>query len=112
MPEEVMVIVIVFLGCFTGITITGMSLFAMRLKGRSNPRLEAEIAALRQEVGELKAVSHDMALSLDSTLQRQNALLQSMEQRALGNGGAARYTGVVAGAATSAAEPAEVRPPA
>jgi hypothetical protein len=109
MPEEIMVIVILFFGCFTGITITALNLFAGRLKGGNNPRLEAEIAALRKEIGELKAISSDMVLSLDSTLQHQSALLQSMEKRALGDGTLPRYTGVVAGAAGSAAESVETR---
>jgi len=110
MQDELMVMAIVFFGCFTGITITAMNLFAARLKERANPRLEAEIAALRKEVGELKAVSSDMVLSLDHTLQHQNALLQAMEQRALGNGTRPHYMGVAAGAAGSDTESAETRP--
>jgi hypothetical protein len=112
MPDEFIAVIIVFLGCFTGITITGMALFAGRLKERAHPRLEAEVAALRKEIGELKAISSDMVLSLDSTLHHQNALLQAMEKRALGDGTLPRYTGVAAGSAGSAPESNEARPSA
>jgi hypothetical protein len=105
MSGDMIAVAIVGMGCFTGIAITGMNLFAGRFRERARPRLEAEVAALRKEIGELKAISSDMVLSLDSTLQHQSALLQTMEKRAISDGTLPRYQGIAAGAAGSAAEP-------
>src|SRR5690348_16525072 len=78
-------------------------------RGPSTDRTEAELAALRQEIAGLKTWANDLILSFDSTLHDQNARLQSLERRALGENGASTRLGVGPAEAQRDAAPIEAR---
>jgi hypothetical protein len=109
MEEEIMVVAIVFLGCFTGIAVTAIRTLAARpWKSSDRQRLEGELAAMRREMNDLRSVQNDLVLTLDSTVQRHDALLQSLERRAL-NGGDSSGDAVTRRHTGAEAEALEVR---
>src|SRR5438105_4490532 len=82
-----MVVAVVAIGCAAGVIDQALKLAAAK-KNSASDRLEAELAALRQEMASLKTWANDLILSFDSTQHEQNARLQSLERRVLGEGAA------------------------
>ena len=71
---------------------------AAAARKRSVPdRVEAELVALRQEVAALRASTHDLILSFDSTLHEQDRRLQSLERHSLTVDGFAPPAGIFPG---------------
>jgi hypothetical protein len=86
MPEEVMVVAIVAIGCGTGIVVaflnTVKAAFTRRaLKGQDE--LLSEIRGLREEMKQLRQVNNDVILNLDTTIQRVDRRLTYLETRGL-----------------------------
>src|SRR5438270_386870 len=78
-------------------------------KESGSGRTEAELAALRAEIACLKTWTNDLILSFDSTLHEQNARLQSLERRALGENGASPRVGIGSAEAQRDTTPIEGR---
>jgi hypothetical protein len=81
-------IVLAFLGCGTAVAMKALNaVFGAGHRKTDVKRLEAELAAIRQEMAALRTWANDLILSFDSTLHQQEARLQSVERRALGPAG-------------------------
>jgi hypothetical protein len=108
-----MIVAVVALGCITGLLFIAMDtvkqvLLARPRLGGSDPALRDALNELREEVRQLRQTTQDGVLSFDATLQRLEARLQHVEQRALGAGQAAPVRGIVVPAPNTVPVPTTV----
>jgi len=86
-----MVVMVVAIGCATGLI--GQLIDAWKTtmvtrvkRGTLDPSLHETLKAVREEMAQLRRSSSDVVLTFDATLQRLDARLQHLEQRALESG--------------------------
>jgi hypothetical protein len=99
MPEEAMVVMVVAIGCGTGLFVTLLNTWKTVMLQRGSaqlPGVAEELKALRDEVRRLREQNNDVILHLDSSLTQVDRRLTHVETRGLMGG-------------SSAAEPEPVR---
>jgi hypothetical protein len=84
-----MVIGIVAIGCGTAVVghaldVAKAYVISRGKKTSEDPALHDALQQVREEMAQLRHASNDVVLSFDATLQRLDARLQHVEQRALG----------------------------
>src|SRR5947209_3889551 len=110
MDEGTTFVIITSVLCCTGIAIKALNVLAARhSKAGDRQRLEAELAALRQEIAGLKAWTGDLVLTFDTTLQQYQQYLQTLERRMLGESSASGRMAVGTPVTRADAEPLEIR---
>jgi hypothetical protein len=94
----IMIVLIVFIGCATGVVTNALNVVKSYLDKKlkieelrarnSEAALQEALRHAREEMGQFRHSTNDLILSFDSTLQRLDDRLQSVERVALKAGGA------------------------
>jgi hypothetical protein len=89
MPEEVMIVSIVAIGCATGVVLTLLNTIRAAFTRRAvkgQDELVGELRSLREEVKQLRQQNNDVILNFDTTLQRVDRRLTHLETSRLSAG--------------------------
>jgi hypothetical protein len=86
MGEGETIIAVLGILCGTGITVTFINMIKAAITGRGGKKQDAalleEIRCLREETKQLSRQNNDVILALDTSMQRMDRRLQSLEGRA------------------------------